>query len=157
MKNAVIYHSTHHGNTRKVAETLASELEADLFDISKSVPQDLGRYDLVGFGSGIYFSKHSRLLLHTVKELRNLKGAHAFIFSTRGGGPPLLYHRSLRLTLRDRGVIIVGEFSCKALDTVGPLKFFGGINKKRPAEKDFEKARLFAQTVVGTSAQRASH
>lgn len=157
MKTAIIYHSTHHENTRKVAETLASELEADLFDISKSVPQDLESYDLVGFGSGIYFYKHSRLLLHTVKEMRNRKGAHAFIFSTRGGGPPLLYHRSLRLALRDRGFIIVGEFSCKALDTVGPLKFFGGINKKRPAEKDFEKARLFAQTLTGTSAQKVSH
>ncbi len=39
---------------------------------------------------------------------------------------------------------IIGEFSCLGLDTIGPLKLVGGINKGHPDEKDLDDARKFA-------------
>ena len=33
MKSAVVYRSVHHGNTRKIAETIAHSLNGDLFDL----------------------------------------------------------------------------------------------------------------------------
>ena len=47
--------------------------------------------------------------------------------------------------LVNRGFSITGEFSCNGLDTVGPLKLFGGINKGRPNAEDAEDARVFAR------------
>lgn len=46
-----------------------------------------------------------------------------------------------------KGYTLVGEFSCKGLDTYGLLKTFGGINKGRPNEQDMEKAREFARKI----------
>jgi flavodoxin len=42
----------------------------------------------------------------------------------------------------------VGDFVCKALDTYGPLKLIGGLNKGRPNEEDYQKAREFAQGLL---------
>jgi len=40
---------------------------------------------------------------------------------------------------------ILGEFICRGLDTFGPLKLIGGVNKRRPNEADLEAARKFAK------------
>ena len=108
----------------------------------------------MGFGSGIYFGKHSSLLLKLVYGLNAYENTCAFIFSTRGAGPPSFYHRSLRRAISNRGFTIVGEFSCKGLDTVGPLRIIGGINTRRPAEKDLARARSFAQALARDVAER---
>ena len=60
MKIAIIYKSIHHGNTKKIAEVMAETLKADLFDL-KDVNMDvIGKYDLIGFGSGKYFLRPHR-------------------------------------------------------------------------------------------------
>ena len=41
--------------------------------------------------------------------------------------------------------LIADEFCCKAWDSWGPLKLFGGINKGRPDEKDLAAAKAFAE------------
>ena len=55
MKRAVIFTSKF-GTTRKTAEYIANALEADIFDLKKKVPS-LNDYDMIIFGSGIYFGK----------------------------------------------------------------------------------------------------
>lgn len=45
----------------------------------------------------------------------------------------------------NRGFSVVGEFSCKAWDTWGPLKLVGGTNKGGPNADDLEEARVFAR------------
>ena len=55
MKTVVIYASTHHGNTKKVAEYMAKIITADLIDITQNQNPDITAYDIIGFASGIYF------------------------------------------------------------------------------------------------------
>ena len=60
MKTVIVYASVHHQNTEKVAKVMAEELEADLFPVANAKPETLETYDLIGFGSGIYFGKHHK-------------------------------------------------------------------------------------------------
>ena len=138
MKTLIIYTSVHHQNTEKVAKVMAEELEADLVPIMEAQPGMPAAYDLVGFGSGIYFGKHHKTLLRFVETLPPVTQKQAFVFSTSGDGK--IHHAALKEKLVNRGFCVVDEFCCKGWDTVGPLKLFGGINKGRPDEKDLAGA-----------------
>ena len=62
MKTAIIYKSVHRGNTKKIAEAMAEPLEADLFDLKDANNDIIKEYDLIGFGSGIYYYRpHKKL------------------------------------------------------------------------------------------------
>jgi len=143
MKTLIVYTSVHHQNTEKVAEVMAEEIKADLIPTEKVQPETIATYDLIGFGSGIYFGKHHKTLLRFVESLPPVSQKTAFVFSTCGDGK--MHHTALKEKLVNRGFVIVDEFCCRGWDTVGPLKLFGGINKGRPDEKDLAAARAFAQ------------
>jgi flavodoxin len=150
MKTLIVYVSYHHNNTEKVARAIGEPLDATLVNPDSRV--DVSAYDLLGFGSGIYFARHHESLLSYVKRLPTLK-KQGFIFSTCGIGLVRMFHRPLKRALCEKECTIVGEFSCKGLDTVGPLKYIGGINKKRPNNKDLENARMFAETLKKCTSQ----
>ena len=147
IKTLIIYTSIHHSNTEKIAKAMAEILDADLLKPRKVDADALSKYDLIGFGSGIYFWKHHKSLLDLVDDLIVLN-KKAFVFSTRGIGPVWVYHRPLKKRLREKGFDIIGEFSCRGFDTVGPLKLIGGINKGRPNGKDLEHAENFAKSLL---------
>jgi flavodoxin len=144
MKTLILYASVHHQNTERVAAVMAEELEADLVPVRNAQPGIIPAYDLIGFGSGIYFMKHHRTLLKFVEMLPKMTEKRAFIFSTSGEGGRWR-HDALKDLLVNRGFSIVGEFSCKGWDTFGPMQLIGGINKGRPNEDDLEEARVFAR------------
>jgi flavodoxin len=143
MKTLIVYTSVHHQNTEKVAKVMAEELKADLTPTGDAKPETLATWDLIGFGSGIYFGKHHKTLLRFVETLPSMTQKKVFVFSTCGDGK--MHHAALKEKLADRGYVVVDEFCCKGWDTVGPLKLFGGINKGRPDENDLAAARAFAR------------
>ncbi len=151
MKALVTYVSIHHGNTAKIAEVVASTLGADLLplqEVKASMPE---QYDLVGFGSGIYFGRHHRTLLRFVGELPLLTDKKAFIFATSGLRRLPLVHdfgRPLKKKLQDKGFDIVGEFSCRGRDTFGATMIVGGIHRGRPDARDLAEAADFAGTLL---------
>ena len=148
MKSIVIFQSVHKGNTKKIAEVLAGELDAKLVKPGEIKVNDLKNYDLVGMGSGIYFGKHHQDILNLVEKVPPTVGQKVFIFST--AGPPQLkfiWHNALRNILKEKNFKIVGEFTCVGYDEVGPLKRIGGINKDRPNKNDIEKAKRFANSL----------
>lgn len=123
---------------------MAEVLNAALATPEEVEPQEAARYDMVGFGSGIYFFKHHRSILQFAEQVP--QGNHrAFIFSTRGAFPIWLCHRALKKTLHSKGWNIVSEFSCRGYDTYGPLKYIGGINRRKPGERELDNARAFAE------------
>ncbi len=146
-KTLVICVSVHHGNTRKIAQTMAEVLDADMLEPANVDATTLDKYDLVGFGSGIYGWKHHNSLLDLVDKLPHAD-RKAFIVSTRGNllrvVPLENYHQELGDRLLEKGFEIMGEFSCLGLDTSGPLRFVGGKNKGHPDERDLDEARQFA-------------
>lgn len=148
MKTLIIYKSVHHMNTEKVAKAMAEAIHADLRKIEEVKPADLGEYDLIGFGSGIYHGKHHTTLFDLVASLPQ-QGKAAFVFSTSGGAMKTM-HRELRAALVQKGFAIKGELTCPGFDTYGAFRFIGGYRKGRPNEKDLEKARAFAKDLLQT-------
>ncbi|HZD43003.1 MAG TPA: flavodoxin family protein [Methanomicrobiales archaeon] len=147
MARLIIYTSEHHGNTAKVARTLAEVLQADLVKTKDATPAMLQNYDLVGFGSGIYFGRHHRSLLAFMDTLPNENGKKVFIFSTSGTGRAEA-HRTLREMVMAKGFLLIGQFACKGYDTFFLLRLIGGINRGRPDEQDLEDAARFAESLI---------
>ncbi len=149
MKTLIVYHSAHHMNTEKIARAMGEVLSADLKQVSEIKAEDISGYDLIGFGSGIYFSKHHKSLLDFTTGLPCF-GKKVFIFSTSGMGKVKL-HQGLKKLLSGKGCNIISEFACKGFDTFGPFKLVGGLNKNRPNQQDIEEARSFAEKLKSSS------
>ena len=149
MKVAIVFHSYHHGNTKKVVERMADAMGARLMAPGEADAGALAEYDLIGFASGIYFSRHHKSLLRLVDSLPPMKGKRAFIVSTAGRGDAWTErnHRALKGKLAGKGFDTVGEFACLAWDTFFLLWLIGGINRGRPDEGDLERAEGFAMSL----------
>lgn len=135
-------------NTEKVAKVMADAMNADLSKIEEVNPSMLAEYDLIGFGSGIFYGKHHNTLLEFVANLPPQKKP-GFIFSTSGGALKIM-HRDLRAALVQKGFSIKGEFTCPGFELFGVFKLIGGFRKGRPNAKDLEKARTFAKCLLQT-------
>lgn len=61
MKTLIIYSSVS-GNTKKVAQAMVAEIKADIIDVKEAKSDLIEEYELVGFGSGVYLRKFSKLL-----------------------------------------------------------------------------------------------
>ncbi|AAB98297.1 TPA: flavodoxin [Methanocaldococcus jannaschii] len=148
MKALILYKSIHHKNTEKIAKTIADELNADIYNIDKVSPDIIENYDLIGFGSGIYFGKHHKSIFKFLDKISKTN-KKAFIFST-AGFPFLksMFHKELRDKLKSKGFEILGEFCCKGYHTYGIFKLFGGLNKNHPNEDDIKKAKEFAKSIL---------
>lgn len=84
MRKAIVYASVHHGNTEKLVKGIAEECQVDLIDAVKQPDADLNSYDMIGFASGIYFSKfHRSILEFAEKNLPDDK--KIFLICTYGG------------------------------------------------------------------------
>jgi flavodoxin len=143
MKTAIIYKSVHRGNTKKIAEAMAESLEADLFDL-KDVNNDIIKeYDLIGFGSGIYYYKPHKKLRKFVESMDNVENKKAFHFSTSGDGK---YFDWLEKNLSKKGFEVIGEFHCKGYYaySIKGIISLKGLNKGKPDDKDLKNAAEFA-------------
>lgn len=141
LKRLIIYSSIHHGNTQKIAEAMAEILGAELYKTNELKDISFERYDLIGFGSGIFHGKH-HAKLYSIIENANIMGKDVFVFSTSGTGNEK-NNRPLIELLKSCGAFIKGSFSCKGYDTYGIFKLIGGIAKGHPNNKDLERARNF--------------
>jgi flavodoxin len=151
MKILIVYKSIHHGNTERIARTMADVINADILSTRDATPQIIGRYDLIGFGSGIYFGKHHHKLLSLVEDLPTVKEKQAFIFSTSGLRElPIIhnFNKELKKRLLEKNYQLIGSFSCRGFDTYGLLKLIGGIQKERPNDEDLTNAITFAQSLI---------
>jgi len=147
MKTLIIYLSIHHGNTKKIVKAMAKVLGTELVKPYQVNLNALAKYNLIGFGSGIYYHKHHESLLSLVDKLPVLKDKKAFIFSTSGVSKKWQFsdfHKPLKKKLLEKSFNIIGEFDCRGWDTYGLFKRIGGISKGRPNEKDLKEAKNFA-------------
>ena len=139
--------SYHHRNTEKVARVVAEVLGAQIKAPDDVDPGELGKYGLIGFGSGIYGAKHHETVLELANRLLPATGKQAFIFSTSAiinKNKVASDHSTLRDALESKGYVIVDEFSCRGFNTNSFMKYLGGMNKGRPNAEDLERAREFA-------------
>lgn len=139
--------SVSHGNTAAVARAMAEVLDADVREPEEVDPSTLSGYDIVGFGSGIFYGSHHPRLRRFVDRLPRAGGTHAFVFST--GGAARLQSRPWQSTLESvltgKGYDVVGSFACAGYDTWLPLRLIGGSKKGHPDAADLSRAHEFAE------------
>lgn len=141
MRKAIVYTSVHHGNTEKLVKRIAEECQVDLIDAIKQMNADLNDYDMIGFASGIYYSKFHQSILKFSEE--NLSAdKKVFLICTYGGSAN---YKSIEQILDKKCSKVIGKFGCKGYDTFGPFKLLGGIAKGHPDEKDIKNAVEFVK------------
>ncbi|WP_019202993.1 flavodoxin family protein [Tsukamurella sp. 1534] len=145
--------STHHGNTRRVADRLASVLDARVVAPADVTEEEIDGADLVGFGSGVYWMSFDSALTDLIRTLPSKSRGSAFVFATSGmpETPVRRYTRGLRSLLEERGFDVADEaFLCRGWDTMGPIGWIGGMNKGHPTGADLDAAASYAQRFIET-------
>lgn len=142
----IIYHSEHHGNTKKIAKAMAEKINADILKAADVSLNKFEEYDIVGFGSGVYNGKLHKELSEILSKLSQQDDKKAFIFSTTGSKTySSMAHERFRPMLEEKGFEIIGEFSCLGFDTALTKE---GINKGRPNKQDIKNAEDFIINII---------
>lgn len=149
MKSVIIYASTHHGNTKKLVDAIASEYEIDVIDATKVKEKELKEYDLIGFASGIFYTKFAAPVLNFANA--NLPMDKDVFLITTAGNTNKGNFKSIEAIINEKKCRVVGRFQCKGFDTYGPMKLIGGINKDRPNDEDLKAAVDFYKGIVNGS------
>ncbi len=146
MKPVVVY-STRSGNTRKVAEAIASELNCPCLRItSDSSAVNINNYDIVFIGTGIYKGQPHHDLLSYLQTMRlNSKKQFALIMTCFGWGR----------NIAEKNVIDTIE---GALDANGQRMLnnhytcFGGglgfVKRGHPDAEELDEAKKWARGIV---------
>ena len=132
---------------RKLQKQWLQQLKQTYIKYDKVDGYNILDYDLIGFGSGIYYGKANKELIEFIDSLPHVKKRNAFVFTTSGKENPK-YTDAIAEILSKHGFEVVGKFSCKAFDVWGPLKLIGGINKGRPNSEDLKNAEIFIKGLV---------
>ena len=136
LSTAIVYHSSHHGNTKKLVDAIAQGYDVTLIDASAQKRADLGRYELIGFASGIYGGSFHPDVLDFARN--NLpEGKRVFFLYTYAG---LGSAKSIAAAAAERSAMVAGEFCCKGFNTFGPFKLIGGIAKGHPTQNEIDGA-----------------
>ena len=144
MKTAIIYYSRHHGNTKQLLDSISYSNDVNLIDAVTNLNADLSGYDLIGFASGVYYSKfHKSVMQAAEKLLPRQKVFFIYTYGSKKDG----YTRSIRELAEKRGAQIVGEYGCLGYDTFGPLKLIGGLAKGHPNTSEIEGAIAFFEKI----------
>ena len=148
MKTAIVYHSHHHGNTKKLVEAIATaHADVILFEAESCHPDELASYDLIGLASGIYYFSFHKSILRIAAELPPNK--RVFLLSTYGGNKlGMNYARKLEAVLTDRQEEIIGRFGCLGYNTYGFFKLFGGTGKGHPTDDELRQAVAFYDSLL---------
>lgn len=146
MKTAIIYYSKHHENTKKLLDAISGKYEVTLIDAVQTQDFDLAEYDMIGFASGIYYSKfHKSVLRFAQKNLPNNKPVF-FIYTY--GAKKEGYTKAIEAVALEKNSKIKGAFGCFGYNTFGPFKLIGGIAKGHPDKNDVDNAVRFFDSLI---------
>lgn len=125
------------GNTRKVAEAMASALGIRAQQVRGI--STLKGVNLLFVGSGVYARRPSRAVSRFLRRLPTLQGVKVVLFGTYGTSSGQL-DRMARL-VQEKGGEILGRFSCKGRDWLT----LGLIAREHPNSTDLDAAAAFAR------------
>jgi menaquinone-dependent protoporphyrinogen IX oxidase len=111
MKTAIVYYSKHHGNTKKLIDAIAAKHEVTLINATQTQSFDLREYDLIGFASGIYYSKFHKTVLEFAQK--NLPGKKSVFFLYTYGRKMEGYTKAIREAVLEKSAQIKGAFGCR--------------------------------------------
>ena len=146
MKTAIVYFSQHHGNTKKLVESIALQFEVTLINVAEYSSADLSDYDCIGFASGIYFSSFAKQIL-TFAEKYLPENKDVFFMNTCGFHSPVVYFGAIRKIAKAKNCRELGVYQCLGYDTFGPFKMVGGIAKGHPNKEEIVSAVSFYREI----------
>lgn len=141
MNTIIIYESTHHGNTKKLADAIASKYGIEVIDIMSAAEMNLEQYDIIGLASGICFGKFYEKITAFAREKLTADKQVFFLYSCAKNDKD--FAADIRQIAMDRGCYILGTYGCKGFNTYGPLKIVGGMNKHHPNQEEMDGAVAF--------------
>lgn len=134
MKYQVIYFSRT-GNTRRVAESIASELGVKAEDVKNAT---LNEDAFVFLGSGCYGNKPAESMTRFIED-NDFTLRTVALFGTSAAGEGIEV-KGMEDILSTKEAFITGKFFCKG-------KFFL-TNRGKPSHEDLDQARTFAETMM---------
>lgn len=146
MKTVIIYYSKHHGNTKKVIDAIAKNDDITFIDAVKTDKINLEEYDLIGFASGIYYSKFHKSVLKFAEN--NLPFNKNVFFVYTYGVKKTGYTKAINEIAANKASNILGEYGCLGYNTFGPFKLIGGIAKDHPDNNELSKAAEFYKQIL---------
>lgn len=146
MKTAIVYYSKHHENTKKLIDAIAAKHEVTLIDVTKESDINLDEYDLIGFASGIYYSKFQKSVLKFAED-RLPNNKNVFFLYTYGAKKEG-YTKAITSAVETKSANILGEFGCFGFNTFGPFKLIGGIAKNHPDNDDLKNTVAFYENII---------
>ena len=148
--NALVLYSTKTGNTKKIAQAIASEINAEILQITNPEPApkvDLTNYDLIFVGTGIRAGNPFPEMVSYLKNLDLTEPKTFTIFLTWGGAG------KTNETVSAKVRTILQEKNQNVLDG-----FFSSYGKwdmrrstrpnKRSQNDDINAAKIWAQSTV---------
>ena len=120
MGNIVVVYKSKYGSTKKYAQWIAEECQADLFDVLEVNPEKLKQYDTIVYGGAIYANGISGVSILT-KNYEALKGKKIAVFTV---GIAAVNDEESFLP------IIEKNFSKEMVDHIKFFHFRGGIDYK---------------------------
>lgn len=151
MKSWIVVHSYHHGNSEKIARSMAEAIDARVTNAVGADAAEAAEIDLLGLGAGIDSGAHYQELLNFAMTLPEAKGRACFLFSTCGicsEGKMASDHARLSEIVTQKGYRVLGGFACVGYNTNSFLKYLGGMNRGRPNAEDCARAAAFARTMA---------
>lgn len=146
MKTAILYESTHHGNTYQLVSAIAKNHEVTLIDVTQENHFNLEGYDLIGIASGVAFGNLYRKITSVVDTYLPAHKKVFFLYSC--GKNSKDFSASLQEIIQKHNCQSLGSYGCKGYDTYGPFKLVGGINKNHPDANEIKEAIDFFETCL---------
>jgi len=147
MKVAIVYASTHHGNTRRLVEAIAEHHEIFRIDAAVQQKADLSEYDMIGFASGIDFGKFYDSVECFLRE--NLPEKKKVFFLYTCAKTSDRFTKTVREEALQKGAVLMGEYGCRGYNTYGPWKLVGGMNRNHPTQEELDAAVSFYESLIG--------
>lgn len=145
MKTAIVFYSKHHGNTKKLIDAIAAKYDVTAIDATEVKSANLSEYDMVGFASGIYYSKFHKSVLEFAEQ--NLPDGKPVFFLYTYGAEKKGYTKAITEAVSKHNAQIAGEFGCFGFNTFGPFKLIGGIAKGHPDATDLAEVVRFYENL----------
>ena len=136
--NRVIY-ATHSGNTRKLAQAIAEELDIKIDPVERM--KVMAPVDTLFLGTSIYAGTINAKIGLFLKKLEPNQVKKIVVFGTSGKGESIA--QIVRNVVSEKGIEVSEiEFHCK-----GSFLYF--VNRGRPNKEDLENVKKFAREVNG--------
>jgi len=148
--NITIIYFSQTGQTRKVAEAMATGLRKKKHSVHISAIQDVDqedikKCDLLGVGTPCFESQAPAAVKTWIRSWPVIKDKPVFVFATAGGAPGLVLY-DLTRELRKKGAKVIGGFMSRGM-VHHPAPCLIGRLPNRPNAKDLSEARSFALAV----------